>query len=297
VDSAASSHWAECAKHLKVNPVDEDDFEATGYGFGTSANHSLPARLLAWTGNTLHLMILGLPGIQAHVRYAKRVVDRMGLIFSQDAFRQVCTVNLLYHYLNTEKAPERILIIGDGYGVLSALLHTLYPNSRLFLVDLGSVLFFQACHLQRAFPKAAQAITDEKEGFIGVFNFVPADRLETLPLVNFDLAVNVASMQEMAPVAISRYFSLLRERKTRLFYCCNRLEKRLIGGEINRFMDYPWKPDDEHLIDELCPWHQWFFGRGSSSLVRLFGIPIPLVHRYDGPHWHRLTRLKGESVQ
>jgi hypothetical protein len=274
-----------------VNPLD-DDFAATGYGFGTSGNHSLPARLLAWIGNAMHLMILGLPGLQGHVRNAKRVVHRMGLTFSQDAFWQVCTVNLLYQYLNAEKAPEHILVIGDGYGVLSALIHSLYPNARLYLADLGSVLFFQAYHLQRAFPKVPQAVTDEDDGVFGVFNFVPADHLETLPLGDFDLAVNIASMQEMAPAVTARYFTLLRERNTRLLYCCNRLEKRLVGGEITRFMDYPWVLGDEHLVDEPCPWHQWFFGLGSSPLVKLQGIPIPLMHRYDGQHWHRLTRLK-----
>jgi len=241
--------------------------------------------MFAQAGNMLHLAYLGLPGLLKDIRVAKVVVQRMGLVFSQDAFRQVCTLNLLVRQIQTT-SPDRILIIGDGHGILSALLHTRYPDARIFLVDLDSVLFFQAYHLHKAFPNAPQALTDEDAGRHdrAVFNFCPADRLDTLPQGELYLAINVASFQEIDPAATARYFTLLRLLNTRLFYCCNRLEKRLVGGEIIRFMDYPWLPIDEHLIDGPCPWHQWFFGLESSPHVRLWGCPVPFIHLYDGPH-------------
>jgi hypothetical protein len=221
---------------------------------------------------------------------ASDVIARMGLAFSQDAFRQVCTFNLLTKYFTLDQ-PDRILVIGDGHGILSALLHQRYPAAQIFLVDLGSVLFFQAYHLHKAYTDASQALTFEDLNGNATFRFCPADRLESLPPVQFSLAINVASMQEMDPAMTANYFQLMRRHNTKLFYCCNRLEKRLVGGEIARFMDYPWLSTDEHLVDELCPWHQWFFGRGDSPHATVFGIPIPLVHEYDGPHQHRLTRL------
>ena len=298
MDTSASSHWQECARHFEVFPNGENNFKLAGYGFGSSGSSSLPARVFDWVGNMLHLAYLGLPGLRNDIREAKGVVQRMGLAFSQDAFRQVCTLNLLVRQMQTSKAPDRILIIGDGHGILSALLHTQYPDARIFLADLGSVLFFQAYHLGKAFQDAPQALTDEYvDGHdSAVFNFCPADRLDTLPSDELDLAINVASMQEMDSDVTARYFTLLRQHNTRLFYCCNRLEKRLGGGEITRFMDYPWSPADEHLIDGPCPWHQWFFGLGSSPHVKLWKFPVPFMHRYEGTHWHRLTRLERKTI-
>ena len=188
------------------------------------------------------------------------------------------------------------MIIGDGHGILSALLHTRFPSARIVLVDLGSVLFFQSYHLHKAFPDASQVIADEAPtGVESTFTFCPADLLEALPKGSIDLAVNVASMQEMDPAITARYFELLRERATRNFYCCNRIEKR-IGGNIIRFMEFPWLKNDVHLVDESCAWHQWFFGLGSSPNVKFAGIPVPFMHRYDGQHWHRLTVLAKSEI-
>jgi hypothetical protein len=290
VTESASSHWRQFSKNFSAR-ADGNDFELVGSGFGESSNSGVVARLSALVGNSLHLASLAMPHLRQDVNEARAIVERMGLVFSQDAFRQACTLNLLTRHLSTVAPPGRILVIGDGHGILSALLHARYPDARIFLADLGSVLLFQAYHLSRAYPDAAQAITDETAAGMCTFNLCPADRLDTLPRGSFDLAINVASMQEMDPAVTAGYFALLRQHDTSLFYCCNRVEKRMVGGEVARFMDFPWLPSDVHLVDELCPWHQWFIGRGTSPHVRLLGVPVPLMHRYDGPHWHRLTRL------
>lgn len=296
IDASASSHWQEYARSFSVRSV-ADDSKFAGYGFGGSGSDTLSARMLAWIGNALHLACLDLPNLRRDVREAKEVIRRMGLVFSQDAFRQVCTLNLLARQMQTMQAPKRVLIIGDGHGILSALIHSRFPTARIVLIDLGSVLFFQAYHLYKAFPGATQLLTDEDaNGSDSDFSFCPADYLETLPEGPFDLAINIASMQEMAPAVTARYFALLRERSTRLFYCCNRLEKHLVGGEITRFMDYPWSSADEYSVDGPCPWHQWFFGRGSSPHVKILGFSVPLIHKYDGCHWHRLARLGGKYI-
>jgi hypothetical protein len=64
------------------------------------------------------------------------------------------------------------------------------------------------------------------------------------------------------------------------FYCCNRLEKTLPDGTITRFRNYPWKDDDKIIVDELCPWHQYYY---SAS--------FPFYHQYDGPVQHRLALM------
>ena len=297
LDRSASGHWRECARHFKITDCGRDDLQAVGYGFGSSDSIRYSDRLFALAGNGIRMAGLKVPGLTKRVRDAKTVVRRMGLWFSQDAFRQVCTLTLIEKQLAPMATPKRILIIGDGPGILSALLHASYPSAEIFLIDLGSVLFFQAYNHHRGFPDERKAITDEstiRDGFIA-FNYCPADRLSTLPNCDFDLAVNVASMQEMDKAVTADYFALMRRHNTKLFYCCNRLEKHLVGGEISRFMDYPWSPADEHLIDEPCPWHQWYFGIGRSPNVTFLSLPVPLMHRYDGLHWHRFTRLERKS--
>ena len=291
IDYSASEYWRDSFRRFAVRDRGTEGFQLAGFAFGQSGSLSLRDRVFSWAGNTFHLSYLNMPGLRRDVREAKTVIRRMGLVFSQDGFRQVCILNHLVRALQNQDPPQFILIIGDGHGILSALLHTRFPSARIVLVDLGSVLFFQSYHLHKAFPDASQVIADEAPaGDESTFTFCPADRLEALPKGSIDLAVNVASMQEMDPAITACYFELLRSRATRKFYCCNRTEK-LIGGNIIRFMEFPWLKNDVHLVDESCAWHQWFFGLGSSPNVKFAGIPVPFMHRYDGQHWHRLTVL------
>ena len=48
--------------------------------------------------------------------------------------------------------------------------------------------------------------------------------------------------------------------------------------------DYPWREDDEVLVDELCPWHQVLCGKRP-----------PFYRPYDGPVRHRLAVLAQEG--
>jgi len=290
----ASSHWKAFSKNFEV-VFDESGqiVKLKGYGFGGSDDSRLQARLTASIGNELQLQVLRWPGLRTEMRQARELVRRMGLFFSQDAFRQACTRSFLREHI-AQLRVENILIIGDGHGILAALLHQEYPQANIFLIDLGATLFFQAWYLQRAFPDAVHLMANEIEDVreTAGFYYCPAEHLQDLRHVNFDLAINVASMQEMNMDTVRNYFTLLRRHSTHLFYCCNRLEKQLPDGTVTRFTEYPWKTDDKILVDEACPWHQFFAGRSAAANLRIFGwIPVPLLHRYDGIHWHRLVKL------
>lgn len=296
-DSAQSSaHWKEFSKQFKVDFKPDENIQTIhGYGFGGSGDKRLSAKIIAGIGNRLLLSRLHYPGLSAEVVQARKLVSSMGLSFSQDAFRQVCTKYLLKNFADKNSITlKNILIIGDGHGILAALLAEQYPDARIFLIDLGATLFFQAYYLGKTFKDKPHTLfgntiqPDVDKGFF----YCPAERLSDFPVQELDLAINVVSMQEMTMDTVRNYFSMLRERKTNLFYCCNRLEKKLPDGEITRFFVYPWKPADQHLIDEECPWHQFFVGRAVSENIKLFNrIPIPLLHRFEGVHWHRLTLL------
>jgi hypothetical protein len=292
-DGNASSHWKHFSKNISID-ITKEKAEFIGFGFGESGQLGFLRGLYAWVSILLHLRKLSDARLSQYVKRARSIVKKMGLCFSFDAFRQAATLNFLAGHFERNVIPGRILVIGDGHGILSALIHAEYPQSQIILVDLGAVLLFQSHYLHEAFPEALQSHIEEgaEKCHGSSFIFCPSGDLELLSL-EIDLAINVASMQEMNPLTIANYFIFLRKSKTKLFYCCNRLEKFLVGGEVTRFMEYPWRFLDVHIVDELTPWHQWFFAiGGSSSNVKCRGMPVPFIHQYDGPHWHRLTRLQ-----
>ena len=68
---------------------------------------------------------------------------------------------------------------------------------------------------------------------------VSADDAECLTGLKIDVFVSMSSMQEMTTTAISDYFKLI-QKSNAYFYCCNREEKKLPGGTVIRFSEYPW---------------------------------------------------------
>jgi hypothetical protein len=175
--------------------------------------------------------------------------------------------------------------------VLGAALARYWPSAQVVFVDLGRSLLFQALTCGRVFPSASHALVgrdDEEAIERSRFVYCPADRLDGWPARRLDLAVNIASMQEMSATDVARYFDLLRRAPATWFYCCNRESKVMPGGEVSAFMDYPWAGGDVHVVDGPCPWHQWYVAPRRRSGV----IPVSLLVPYHGPHLHRLTRLQ-----
>lgn len=292
----ASAHWKNFSQKFSVETDADGKIRSLkGYGFGGSDDNRLLAKVSAAIGNALVVSRLHYPGLHKEIRKAKKIVRSMGLSFSRDALRQACTGYFLKKHIGKNKLPvKNILIIGDGHGILSALMSEAFPGAKIFLIDLGVTLFFQAYYLGKTFPQKQHTLLGEADGLKteNGFFYCPAEEQDHFPPEEIDLAINVASMQEMTMDVVAKYFQLLRERKTKLFYCCNRLEKILPDGTITRFMDYPWLKEDKHLVNEECPWHRFFFGRSAAENMKLLKlVPIPLLHRYDGVHWHRLTLL------
>ena len=188
------------------------------------------------------------------------------------------------------------MMIGDGYGFLSALIKAIFPKASIVLVDLGKTLLFQSYYCQKVYPGCTHLLPHmvfEKERVD--FVYCPTERLNELERYRFDLAVNIASMQEMNLLTIQRYFDFLRRtlQKKNLFYCCNRESKTLPGGELVVFNKYPWHENDEYLVDEYCPWHDYFFSPARTRLgLRIKGVRVPFVNYYDGKHIHRMARLE-----
>lgn len=122
--------------------------------------------------------------------------------------------------------------------------------------------------------EVSQAIADRAVSLI----MVPAQKAKAVAAQGIGLFVNIASFQEMTPALVSEYFDIVRSNAPALFYCCNREEKTLYGGERLVFDEYPWG-NPEILQREECPWHQRFYAKR-----------WPFVRRYDGKILHMLVR-------
>ena len=154
------------------------------------------------------------------------------------------------------------------------------------MVNLGRTLFFDAESLQRNSPESSVALVkDEQELQAAIKNgtkliFLAAEDYFVLGSVKLGLFVNIASMQEMTHEVIKNYFGIINRVKDQIsyFYCCNRVEKKLPGGEVIQFSGYPWG-NAKVLVSELCPWYQRF----------PIGRP-PWWKPFDGSTAHRLVK-------
>lgn len=290
-----SSHWRQLHKDAKV-VFDKDNLVSlTACGFGDLQNHSIVYLFFSWITIFCYLAILQQRNkILALFPAAMKLSREMGLNFTYDAFRQVCALAVLEPYL--KKTDLRIMNIGDGYGFLSALIKKQYPQAKISLVDLGKTLLFQAHYCQRAFPQARFYLVKKNEAVDQQADFVlcPAEDLEVLGSQKFDVALNIASMQEMNSPTIKSYFDFLRQTMSPdgVFYCCNRQEKVMPGGEVSRLAEYPWQKNDKHLLDEVCPWYRFFL---SSHRARrgptIANQRVLFVNYFDGTIAHRLTQF------
>tara|TARA_B100001175_G_C19510726_1_gene643695 strand:- start:1493 stop:2143 length:651 start_codon:yes stop_codon:yes gene_type:complete len=111
---------------------------------------------------------------------------------------------------------------------------------------------------------------------------IEAENFELLKYLKKDLVINIASFQEMTKEVISNYFKFIYNKngKSFYFYFCNRQEKELPGGEKINFNKYNFKSDDQILVNELCPWHQYFYTK----------FP-PFFKNYDGTTSHQLRKI------
>lgn len=295
-----SSHWEACLRRLTIQTNADGSIislAANDTGLDTFERKNFLDSLL--DGFSIFFHWLFLPKKIALIRLtlaAIPVCKAMRRPFNFDVFRQLYCLELIESRTLKDK-PCRALMIGDGYGVLSAIFKSVFPNSSLYLVDLGKTLLLQAYHCQLAHPGKTHKLFTEITGAEVVdFVYCPAEFLESLSEFRFDIAMNIVSFHEMPADEIKRYFHFLRMtlREENLFYCCNREFKKLAGGEMTRFSDYPWKENDAVLLDELCPWHQYFFNRSSS-----YGTPR--VSSYEnkergfGKIRHRLAVLYPEK--
>jgi len=220
--------------------------------------------------------------------------------YDLDVLRQVITISMLKKELGYSN--ENTLVIGDGFASMTSLIHLSNFSTNTILVNLTKTIFVDLWYLREIlgdenFGLKVLLVTTENdlenlqntilksgESFIIAFE---ARNQHFIRALSLDLVINIASMQEMDIGIVQKYISDMRHSQDHrhnqplMFYCCNRVVKKLPGGEITRFDDYGWLPEDTILFDELCPWHQKYYTNRP-----------PFYRPYDGPIKHRLVNLK-----
>lgn len=296
-DPEASSYWKYYGPMARIEPDSEGHVASLdGVAFGSPKwRGGFAERAMHRAG--VFFQLATLPhrlAILRRLREERRLLDRMGLDMTFDTFRHAHVVELLSRSVSDAK---RVLLIGDGFGIVGAMLKQMWPDAQIVFIDLGRTLAFQAFYCGRAFPTARHGLVTPGSNLADLdFAYCAAEDLPALEGMDFDLAVNVASMQEIAASSRVKYFDFLRRNVTGFFYCCNRVSKTLPDGEVSAFHQYPWVSQDRHIIDEPCRFYSWFPAPGrADNPVTFLGVRVPFAHRYDGPIWHRLTRLEARS--
>ena len=122
----------------------------------------------------------------------------------------------------------RVIEIGGGYGGLALHLSRILKGCRYMIVDLPETLIFSAAYLVLQAPAKRLYLYDPADRFdadaLAEFDFVllPDYRLDILTSFEFDLAINMASMQEMRVDQVECYLDFLRTNCRGVFYSCNR---------------------------------------------------------------------------
>ena len=155
--------------------------------------------------------------------------------------RKALTLAVLCDSASTNDLHGIICAIGDGYGVQGALLSTTFPDRKVVFVNLKTPLILDMICFMCGVPGTTLALAEDRQEFaearlrpeISVIA-IRANNANLLKWTPIALAFNVVSMQEMPLVAVDKYFNYLRGNAAEqtVFYCCNRICKKLNGGEI-----------------------------------------------------------------
>ena len=298
-EQLVSSYWKHYQEQVKIEAESGNIRPLKEAMLGDLINKSVVSQVFEWlTVGGYLIQLRNRKEITRLIKPSFSLTKRMGLAFNYACFRQICSLALIRDTMRVE-GKLKAVIIGDGYGFLGSLIKEIYPDSSIVLVDLGRVLLWQAYYCAKAHPgRSHYLVTNSQElnedKLEHDFTYCPAEHLKMVDSLSFDLAINIDSMQEMNRETIELYFNYLRRHlvSENLFYCCNREQKRMPGGEVSEFLNYPWSDKDVHLVDEYCPWHRYFLSlniRGSSP--KPLGLRIPFVNYFDGEIRHRLTVL------
>jgi hypothetical protein len=277
-DPAASSHWQKYHSQLKFNGREFSGLQ----GFGGKAKRptGLRLKILRYLQKPFRHFADDYSKFNSIDALATELTSKQHREYDLDVLRQALTISFLNHHVPDKfNKDTTVLVIGDGFAFMSSLLLASRSAGRIVLVNLTKTLLADLWFLkiwmgQEKFDSCVDLIVDKEgprkmleksafllDGPIQVIAF-QASNHQLLLKCPIDVAVNIASMQEMDPPIVKACFDDMKAvpvHRDLLFYCCNRQYKKLPDGTVSRFADYPWHLDDKVLVDGPCPWDQFYY--------------------------------------
>jgi len=195
-----------------------------------------------------------------------------GKVTSWDLNRYLSVASDIYDSGVMDDGAKDIVEIGGGYGGLSYVMMSLYKNISYSIIDLEETLLFSYVYLSENLGKErVHIVRDPKEdkrekGHVYLF---PQCLLEKIDM-DYHLAINHQSMQEMTYVQLNRYLRFMASH-CQFFYSRNMrnhsydvvIKKGLVSdvaSEIfNRFPEYIWASNavdrrtDHAVGDDFLP--------------------------------------------
>jgi hypothetical protein len=280
-----SSHWRSHTSSIKITK----DFKVSGINGFSNRTSRFPGSHFLHLRNLKKTFPWAMERLQsAQFNEAAKICHRQSREIDSCVARNFFTLDLIESFLSVP--IDRVCVIGDGQANFVSLAISRNSFKKMVSINLPEVLLSDLELIEKLKYIDPDEISVARTEFeIRKFFddsskrllFVSAQYSSLLSGLKIDLFVNIASFQEMTPELIDEYFSVIKLNNAYL-YCCNRIEKVLCGGEVNRFFDYPWQ-DSEVLLDESCEWHQYSYSLKSINLYKRFA--------FDGEIWHRLVKF------
>ena len=277
-----SSHWQYYLRNFDV----KDDLTIDGDlgGFGEIQ----PLSPLRKIFNNFFLIILfGKDFLFTDLyKIFKNIENEQNKCIDINVIRHYFTFEFLQKKIFTHEKIDNVCVIGDGRCnfVSPALKSNIF--NKIISVNLTEVLLFDLLLLEKqtSINKNEIGVASSINQFDDLLKnkdikliLISAQNSHYLVDKKISLFVNICSFQEMTLETINEYFDIIKSNNS-FFYCCNRVYKKLIGGEVTEFAKYNWG-NARIIIDELCPWSQRFYGR-----------KFPFIFKCDGEVQHRLIK-------
>lgn len=284
--NVTSSHWRVIGGHHVVPKGEELLLKGVGFG-GFSEDIVINKIKYSYYNLLISSMKRKMRCNDKLWKLGKEVAKKQGRLFDFDCAKQVLAIDYLLKRLDVENFSSadinRVCVIGDGYGYMTSLMYEFEPSLEVTCVNLGRSLIFDVYYSTLSSDCRVGVIDEGGVNNNNNINFIPAENYSIIQKIKQqDLFINIASMQEMDLPIVNNYLRFMRDERhnSPLFYCCNRISKRLPDGGVICFDDYGWRADDTIIFDELCEWYQ------------RYPKTVPFGWRdFDGPIRHKLVYL------
>ncbi len=230
------------------------------------------------------------------MKHANEVHKESKTCLPLGALRHVLSLALIKDKIHLEQIIDPIVVIGDGYGIMTSLLlsYLSHLKVKVVVVNLTKILLIDAIFIKKSVPFSNICLVKNFEDYHKALKdsevnviCIQADNAHLKSGGAIGLVINISSMQEMNPPIIAEYFNFIRNfpNQNSYFYCSNRLEKILFDGTNVNYFKYPWDPKDQFIVNELCPWHKYYYNTRK----------LPFYFPFNGAVQHRLVLMNKTS--